>query len=105
MSKLGEKVCEGFFVWNALQTSALEFLTIAVFLRYRYDIVTDEESRINASDPESKQQSAVWVFQEEPNPTKKKLKKRKTVRVVHNHLFASYLSRNQESQPPLSHID
>ena len=35
-----------------------------------YDIVTDDESWIYAYDPESKQQSIVWVFQDKSNPTK-----------------------------------
>ncbi|EFN87503.1 hypothetical protein EAI_05529, partial [Harpegnathos saltator] len=39
-----------------------------------YDIVTGDESWIYTSvyayEPESKQQSTVWVFQDEPNPTK-----------------------------------
>ena len=39
-------------------------------LKHVYDIVTDEESWIYAYKPESKQQSTVWVFQDEPNPTK-----------------------------------
>ena len=35
-----------------------------------YDIVTEDESWIYACERESKQQSTVWVFQDEPNPTK-----------------------------------
>jgi [histone H3]-lysine36 N-dimethyltransferase SETMAR len=35
-----------------------------------YNIVTGDESWIYAYEPESKQQSTVWVFQSEPNPTK-----------------------------------
>ena len=35
-----------------------------------YKIVTSDESRIYAYDPETKQQSIVWVFEDEPNPTK-----------------------------------
>ena len=35
-----------------------------------YKIVTGDESLIYAYEPESKQQSTVWVFQDEPNPTK-----------------------------------
>ena len=35
-----------------------------------YDIVTGDESWIYAYEPESKQQSTVWVFQDEKNPTK-----------------------------------
>lgn len=35
-----------------------------------YKIVTGDESWIYAYEPERKQQSAVWVFQDEPNPTK-----------------------------------
>ena len=35
-----------------------------------YDIVTGDELWIYAYEPESKQQSTVWVFQDEPNPTK-----------------------------------
>lgn len=35
-----------------------------------YKIVTGDESWIYAYEPESKQQSTVWVFQGEPNPTK-----------------------------------
>ena len=35
-----------------------------------YDIVTGDESWIYAYEPESKQQSTLWVFQDEPNPTK-----------------------------------
>ena len=36
--------------------------------KHVYDIVTG--SWIYAYEPESKQQSTVWVFQDEPNPTK-----------------------------------
>lgn len=35
-----------------------------------YNIVTGDESWIYAYEPETKQQSTVWVFQNEPNPTK-----------------------------------
>ena len=35
-----------------------------------YEIVTGDESWIYAYEPESKQQSTVWVFQDEPNPSK-----------------------------------
>lgn len=35
-----------------------------------YDIVSGDESWIYAYDPDSKQQSTVWVFQDEPKPTK-----------------------------------
>lgn len=35
-----------------------------------YKIVTGDESWIYAYEPETKQQSTVWVFQSEPNPTK-----------------------------------
>ena len=35
-----------------------------------YAIVTSDESRIYAYERESKQQSIVWVFQDEPNPIK-----------------------------------
>lgn len=35
-----------------------------------YNIYTGDESWIYAYDPETKQQSTVWVFQNEPNPTK-----------------------------------
>jgi histone-lysine N-methyltransferase SETMAR len=35
-----------------------------------YNICTGDESWIYAYDPETKQQSTVWVFQDEPNPTK-----------------------------------
>ena len=35
-----------------------------------YDIVIGDESWIYAYEPESKQQSTVWVFPDEPNPTK-----------------------------------
>ena len=35
-----------------------------------YKIVTGDESRIYAYEPETKQQSAVWIFEDEPNPTK-----------------------------------
>lgn len=35
-----------------------------------YNIYTGDESWIYAYDPETKQQSTVWVFQDEPNPTK-----------------------------------
>ena len=38
--------------------------------KHVYDIVTGDESWIYAYEPESKQQSTVWVFQDEPNPTK-----------------------------------
>ena len=39
-------------------------------LKHVYDIVTDGESWIYAYEPENKQQSTVWPFQDEPNPTK-----------------------------------
>ena len=35
-----------------------------------YDTVTGDESWIYAYEPESKQESNVWVFQDEPNSTK-----------------------------------
>ena len=35
-----------------------------------YKIVTGDESWICAYEPETKQQSTVWVFEPEPNPTK-----------------------------------
>lgn len=35
-----------------------------------YNIYTIDESWIYAYEPESKQQSTVWLFQDEPNPTK-----------------------------------
>ena len=38
--------------------------------KHVYGIVTGDESWIYAYEPESKQQSAVWLFQNEPNPTK-----------------------------------
>ena len=38
--------------------------------KHVYDIVTGDESWIYAYKSESKQQSTVWVFQDEPNPTK-----------------------------------
>ena len=38
--------------------------------KHVYDIVTGDELWIYAYKPESKQQSTVWVFQDEPNPTK-----------------------------------
>ena len=34
------------------------------------DIVTGDESWIYGCEPESKQQSTAWVFQDKPNPTK-----------------------------------
>ena len=37
---------------------------------YVYDIVTGDESWTYAYEPESKQQSTVWMFQDGPNPTK-----------------------------------
>ena len=38
--------------------------------KHVYDIVTGDESWIYVYEAESKQQSTVWVFQDEPNPTK-----------------------------------
>ena len=38
--------------------------------KHAYDIVTGDESWIYAYEPESKQQSTVRVFQDEPNPIK-----------------------------------
>ena len=38
--------------------------------KHVYDIVTDDESWIYAYEPENKQQSTIWVFQDDPNPTK-----------------------------------
>ena len=35
-----------------------------------YNIYTGNEFWIYACEPETKQQSTVWVFQDEPNPTK-----------------------------------
>ena len=35
-----------------------------------YKIITGDKSWIYGYEPEQKQQSAVWVFQNEPNPTK-----------------------------------
>ena len=34
-----------------------------------YNIVTGDESWVCAYEPETKQQSTVWVFEPEPNPT------------------------------------
>ena len=39
-------------------------------LKHVYDIVTADDSCFYAYKPESKQQSMVWVFQDEPTPTK-----------------------------------
>ena len=38
--------------------------------KHFYDSVTGDESWIYASELESKKQSTVWVFQDEPNLTK-----------------------------------
>lgn len=38
--------------------------------KHVYDIISGDESWIYAYDPDSKQQSTVWVFQDEPKPTK-----------------------------------
>ena len=38
-------------------------------LKHVYDIVTADESWIYAYEPESKQQSTLWVLQDKPNPT------------------------------------
>ena len=38
--------------------------------KHVYHIVTGDESSVYAYEPESKQQSTVRVFQDEPNPTK-----------------------------------
>ena len=38
--------------------------------KYVYDIVIGDESWIYVYEPESKQQSTVWVFQVDPTPTK-----------------------------------
>lgn len=38
--------------------------------KHVYDVVSGDESWIYAYDPDSKQQSTVWVFQDEPKPTK-----------------------------------
>ena len=38
--------------------------------KHVYDIVTGDKLWIHAYKLESKQQSTVWVFQDEPNPTK-----------------------------------
>ena len=38
--------------------------------KHVYEIVAGNELWIYAYEPESKQQSTVWVFQDEPNPTK-----------------------------------
>ena len=35
-----------------------------------YDILTGDESLIYACEPESKQQSTLWMFLDESNPTK-----------------------------------
>ena len=40
--------------------------------KHVYDIVTGDESWIYAYEPESKQHSTVWVFQDEPNPSRTK---------------------------------
>ena len=37
--------------------------------KHVYDIVTGDESWIYAYEPKSKQQSTVWVFSDEQNPT------------------------------------
>ena len=38
--------------------------------KHVYDILTGDESWIYAYERESRQQSTVWLFQDEPNPTK-----------------------------------
>ena len=38
--------------------------------KHVYDIVTGDESWIYAYEPESKQQSTLWMFLDESNPTK-----------------------------------
>ena len=38
--------------------------------KHVYDIVTGDESWFYAYEPESKQQPTMWVFQDEPKPTK-----------------------------------
>ena len=38
--------------------------------KHVHDIETNDESLIYVYEPEIKQQSTVWVFQDEPNPTK-----------------------------------
>ena len=38
--------------------------------KHVYDIVTDDETWMYAYEPESKQQSTIWVVQDKPNPTK-----------------------------------
>ena len=41
-------------------------------LKHVYDIVTGDESWIYTYEPESNQQSTVWVFEDEPNATNEK---------------------------------
>ena len=38
--------------------------------KFVYDTVTGDESWMYAYEPESKQQSTVWMFEDEPNPIK-----------------------------------
>lgn len=54
-----------------------------------YDIVTGDESWIYAFEPESKRQSAQWVFPTEPNPVKVK-----RVRSVGKKMIASFFSKS-----------
>ena len=90
--------------------------------KHVYVIVTGHESWIYEYEPESKQQSSVWVFQDEPNQQKLLVHKalhrlffrknwtcrNRTTRTTQNslfwvlryHLFASCLPRNQKNQPP-----
>ena len=56
---LSEKVIQTLTFLNDLGTS-----------KHVYDIATSDESCIYTCEPESKQQSTVWVLQDEPKPTK-----------------------------------
>ena len=86
----------------------------------RYTSMTGDKSWSYAYEPASIQRSTVWVFQDEPNPTKVALLQSTSKQMiawtcrnrstrttqnsqfwaVHNHLFGSCFPRNQENQPP-----
>ncbi|GBP05920.1 Dynein heavy chain 7, axonemal [Eumeta japonica] len=54
-----------------------------------YNIYTDKKSWIYAYDPETKHQSTVWVFQDEPNPTKM-IRAKSTLKQMVACIFGTY---------------
>ena len=65
-----------------------------------YKIVTGDESWICAFEPETKQQSAMWAFEPEPNPTKAVCGKIASKQMV----ASSFCKTGHVATVPLEHL-